>query len=276
MPFRSRYWTCSRFADWLRGTAKPESETGSGWQRWRRLAETTHPVRYWLAETGLSHVQNVINWIPDRINSIRYYINNRWVTRTHALTAHPRDIPRGTWRDVGDRFLPCLFNELVDFVEIELAWSNCMWNMEERRRWHMPWWRRWYRRWRCPAAAMAYLEWASQLTNEEWLADDEKHLAEPTQQAIVAREITELYRWWTEVYAKRPDPMDASGWSAYCAARWKRDDDLLMDDDEDLPADLREQGRRALDRSREIEAAYDAEDEAMMIRLIRIRRGLWT
>lgn len=270
------YWSCGSFADWLRGTVKPVSATGAGWKVWRRTATDAHPWRYWLVETALDRMQNVWTWIPDRINDIRYYINNRWVTRTHALTAHPRDIPRGDWRDVGNRFLPCLFNELVDFVEIELAWSNCMWNPESQRGYGMPWWRRWYRQWRCVPAAMAYLEWASQLTNEEFLADDEKHLAEPTGQALAAREIRELYTWWTEVYPRRPDAMDASGWSAYCDARWQRGDDILMNDDEDLPDDLRKQGRLALDRSHEIEAAYAAEDEAMMIRLIRIRQALWT
>lgn len=276
MAFRSRYWTCSRLADWIRGTAKPESGTGKEWAEWKQAARARYPLRWWIAEQGLDKLQDVWCWIPDRINDIRYYVNNRWVTGTHALTAHPRDIPRGEWRDVGNRFLPCLFNELVDFVEIELAWSHCQWSDEARREWRMPWWRRWYRQWRCPAAARAHLEWAMTLTNEEWLADDEKHLAEPTAQAVAAREILELYTWWTEVYPNRPDVHDASGWTAYCDQRWSRGDSILMDDDDDLPEDLQERGDRALDRIREIEAAYDAEDEAMMIRLIRLRHSLWT
>ena len=34
--------------------------------------------------------------------------------------------------------------------------------------------------------------------------------------------------------------------------------------------------KTALDKSNEIEAAYNKEDEEMMIRLIRIRQSLWT
>jgi hypothetical protein len=34
--------------------------------------------------------------------------------------------------------------------------------------------------------------------------------------------------------------------------------------------------RTALDKSREIEEAYNKEDEEMMIRLIKIRESLWT
>ena len=53
MTSRSRYWSCSRFVDWLRGTAKISSGTGSEWRLWKTAAKETHPIRYWLAEEGL-------------------------------------------------------------------------------------------------------------------------------------------------------------------------------------------------------------------------------
>jgi hypothetical protein len=34
--------------------------------------------------------------------------------------------------------------------------------------------------------------------------------------------------------------------------------------------------KTALDRSRELELQYEQEDEAMMIRLIKVRQSLWT
>jgi aspartate/tyrosine/aromatic aminotransferase len=34
--------------------------------------------------------------------------------------------------------------------------------------------------------------------------------------------------------------------------------------------------KTALDKSRELEAKYEQEDEEMMIRLIKIRQSLWT
>ena len=115
------YWTCSKFADWIRGTTKLKCGTGKEWREWEEAAKARYPIRWWIAEEGLDKLQDIWCFIPERINDVRYYINNRWVTKTHALTAHPSDIPRGQWRDVGNRFLPCLFNELVDFVEIEQA-----------------------------------------------------------------------------------------------------------------------------------------------------------
>jgi len=112
------YWTCSKFADWLRGTTKGGAKSAEGWDEWERRAKAAYPVRWWLAEEGLDYLQNFVMFIPDKIYAVKYYINNRWVTRTHCLTASPNDIRPGTWCDVGHRFLPCLFNELVDLVDV--------------------------------------------------------------------------------------------------------------------------------------------------------------
>jgi len=271
------YWTCSKFADWIRGTTKIKCGTGKEWHEWEEAAKARYPIRWWLAEEGLDKLQDVWCYIPERINDVRYYINNRWISRTHALTAHARDIPRGQWRDVGNRFLPCLFNELVDFVEIEQAWHHCIWSDEAKTKFNVPWYRKGLlrlRTWRCPEAGLEYLEWAKTLTNEEFLDEGEKHLAEPTYQAKAAIEMLELYHWWKNVYPNRPDPHDASGWTAYCDMRRTKGYHLL--DMEDKTPEEAEMCRTALDKSNEIEKAYNDEDEAMMIRLIKIRESLWT
>ena len=272
------YWSCTKFADWIRGTKKLSAATSEDWDEWRTTAKMRHNFRYWVAEELLDNIQGFFLYIPDRLNDIRYYINNRWVSKSHALTAHPRDIRPGRWSDVGNRFLPCLFNELVDFVEIEQAWHYVMWNSEEQKKYNVPWyrsgWLRW-RTWRCPEAGLAYLDWASTLTNEEFLDDDQKHEAVPTFQANNAKEIKELYLWWTTVYRNRPEPMEASGWSAYCEAARLANSGRLSFGKEKSP-ELAEMSRVAMDKMHKMEEAYEAEDEAMMIRLIKVRQGLWT
>lgn len=269
------YWTCSKFADWLRGTPKGGAKTGRGWWEWEKAAKESHPIRFWIAEEGLDYVQKVVYFIPDKLYAVKYYINNRFVTRTHALTASPRDIPRGEWSDVGSRFLPCLFNELVDFVEIELAWSHLLWNSEDRHKYNAPWWAfgwfRW-RTWRCPQAGLDNLKWAMTLTNKEFIEEGETE--EPTYQAKSAKEILELYTWWNEVYRNRPDPHDASGWTEFCDRR--RDEDRHFLDFESESAEEKAESRRILDLCRSIEQEYEKEDEEMMIRLIKIRNSLWT
>ena len=276
---RSNYWSCSKFSDWLRGTPKLKCGTSEEWDAWYASSAKAHPIRYWIAEEGLDHIQKFVYYIPDRLNDIRYYINNRWITRSHALTAHPRDIAPGTWRDVGNRFLPCLFNELVDFVEIEQAWHHCIWSDDAKTKFDVPWYRKGWlrlRTWRCPEAGMEYLRWAETLTNEEFLEEGEKHKAEPTYQAKAAKEIIELYTWWTTTYRNRPDPMDASGWSAHCEAmRVKYPGSMFSSLNSKDPED-RKASNKAHKLLTKIEKAYEAEDEAMMIRLIKIRESLWT
>jgi hypothetical protein len=232
-----------------------------------------------LAEEALGHIQDFVTYPVRKIYDLKYYINNRYVTRTHSLTAHARNIKPGDWCDVGNRFLPCLFNELVDFVEIETAWSHVAWgSAEDRAKYKTPFyatgWFRW-RTWRCPAAGLDHLDWAMTLTNEEWLEEGKKGEAVPTHQALAAKEIKELYTWWTEVYPNRPDPYDASGWSAACEAQREANGGKLSFSEPKDPA-LKKARDKAHKLLQKIEAAYAKEDEAMMIRLIKIKDALWT
>lgn len=277
---RSHYWTCSKFADWLRGTPKPHAETSAGWDKWYALAKAAYPVRYWLAEEGLDYAQKIVFWIPDKLYDIKYYINNRWVTHTHALTAHPRDIPRGEWRDVGNRFLPCLFNELQDFVEVELAWHHIAWaNKEDTAKYTPPFWAKgWWRvrTWRCAEAGLDSLEWQRRLTKgQDGWNKGEEDADEPTPQAIAAQEILDLYNWWTQIYPNRPDVHDASGWTQVC-----RDMEAENGGKWSLGApkskELQKRSDRAHKLMRKMEADFEKEDEQMMVRLIKIRRSLWT
>jgi len=275
----SNYWTCSKFADWLRGTPKPAAASSEGWHEWNETAKAAHPFRFWLADDALDRLQIIICWPITTLHAIKYYINNRWVTHTHSLTAHPKDIKRGEWRDVGYRFLPCLFNELVDYVELELAWWNIAWDEEAHKKYKAPryasGWFRW-RTWRSPEAGLANLEWQRKLImNEEMgVNPDNPEYGKPTSQAIAAKEILDLYTWWTETYRNRPDVYEASGWSQYCEASRIANGGRLNFSEKS------EELQKMCDTSSELltklEKEYEEEDEQMMIRLIKIRNSLWT
>jgi hypothetical protein len=114
------------------------------------------------------------------------------------------------------------------------------------------------------------------LTNVEWLDEDKKSEAEPTSQAISAKEIKELYIWWTTVYQNRPEPMDASGWSEHCDAMRLKYPDNLFSSLTCRDSDDKQSSDKAHNLLQEIEAAYEKEDEEMMIRIIKIRNSLWT
>jgi hypothetical protein len=239
-----------------------------------------HNFRYWLAEEALGHIQDFVTWPIRKIYDIKYYINNRWVTRTHSLTAHARDIKPGQWCDVGNRFLPCLFNELVDFVEMELAWWHLAWSPEERPKYNMPWWAvGWWRvrTWRCPQAGLDNLEWQRNLrhsVDDGWKEGD-PNVGLLTPQAVKAQEILDLYTWWTTTYRNRPDPYEASGWTEYCEASRIANGGKLSWGSDKSP-ELKKLSDKAHKLLRKIEESYEKEDEAMMIRLIKVRHGLWT
>ena len=270
---RINYWSCSSFADWLRGTEKPYTEDEAGWKKWKADAKGKHTIRFWLAEEGLGYLQDIVCWVPDKLYAAKYYIVNRWVDQSHALVASPKHIKPGQYRDMDYRILHCIFDELVNFVEIEKAYSNYRWSLEKQK--GMRWWQvgRWRTRtWRSAEAGIDFLKWEMTLTDEEWLDDDKKHEAKLSSQAIAAKEIYDLYIWWTEVHPNRPDAHDASGWTDHCEDKRIRGIGFLAED----PQEDRVKVGKMLDKIRKIEAAYEAEDTKMLIRLIKIRGSLWS
>lgn len=267
---KTRYWTCSKFADFLRGTPKGGAKTAEEWEQWEISAEKAHPFRYWLADTALDKVQDVVTWPVRKLYDVKYHLLNRYVTRTHALTS---SLAVGQWHEFDQRMLYCLFDELVNYVEVEEAWSNIAWDSAARKKYNPPYFSHgWFRTrtWRSADAGLDKLRWAASLTDE-----DAAGQTVPTRQAEAAAEIIALYEWWTTVYPNRPDPMDASGWSQICSRRRERNSSLLSLLG-DKSTEEAEEIAEALKLCTEIEQQYDAEDTEMLIRLVKVRKSMWT
>jgi hypothetical protein len=112
------------------------------------------------------------------------------------------------------------------------------------------------------------------LTNTDWCGPDHPEYGKPTGQALRAKEIKELYVWWTTVYPNRPDPYEVSGWTEYCEqARILNDGRLFGSKSTPELKKLSDKSHKLLQK---IETSYEKEDEAMMIRLIKARDSLWT
>lgn len=274
MAIHRNYWSCSKFADWLRGTPKPRSATSEGWDAWDISAKEAHPFRYRLAEKYLGKIQDFVTWPTRSLYDVKYYCVNRWVSKSHALTANSKDIKPGAWCDVGNRFLPCMFNELVDFIEIETAWSHIAWGTkEDRAKYNAPWnatglFRT--RKWRSAEAGLDHLKWAATLTCPE-----NDPASKPTDQAVTAMELLALYKWWTVDRPARVDPYEASGWSALCNERREKSNGSKSFFRKKTEEDQLK-SKAILENLHKIEEQYEQEDEDMMIRLIRCRKGLWT
>jgi hypothetical protein len=253
---RINYWSCSKFANWIRGNKKPHALTLEGWEEWREDQEKQNGIRYYIADKLLNRIQDVVYFPKDLFDSASIYLKNRFVAKTHYLKT---GFKPGSYHEIDEKILYALFNELVDFVEIELAWMAVISN---KNKYKTPFFRR-FRQWRSEEAGRDHLKWASELKFDKsyGISSKDPDWGKPTPQAESALEILELYNWWKQ-RPDRPDPMEVSGWSEICKEK-KKDRD--------------KKSESAVFRKMEkIERQYEKEDDKMLLRLIKIRRSLWT
>lgn len=235
---RSNYWSCSNFANWVRGEKKPYALTLEDWEKWKKEQKSKRPIRFYISDTFLNKLQNAIYFPIDLYSNIRSYIRNRYIDKLQYLKT---DLTSGHYYDLDTRILHGLFNELRDFVEIELARNYQVFHKNEKRK-----------KVRSEEDGINYLNWALSLTDEE---------NNPTPQAVSAKEILELYSWWKS-YPDRLDPMNESGWSEVCALKEEKN--------------LEEKKIKAFNKLQELEENQEREEEEMLIRLIKVRKSLWT
>lgn len=180
---RIHHWTCSKFADFIRGEKKPYALEINKWEEWEKEQKNKRPLRFWLSDTFLRYLQNFVYFPIDLYSSIKSYIRNRFFDKIHYLKT---GLTPGEWYDFDHRLLHGIFNELVDFVEIELAhlgkWGN------ETKKYK-------FKKGRCIEASYDYFKWASEL----------KENGELTSQAHAAIKIKKIYEWWKY---ERPSKID--------------------------------------------------------------------
>ncbi len=235
---RFNYWSCSNFANLIRGEAKPHALPWDEWETWRKETAKKHPFRYWLAEEGLDFLQDIVNFPLDVYNTIEIYVRNRYIGKIHYLRT---GLKPGTYYDLDWRILNGLFNELIIYVESELAHTMKAYPDRNYK----------FVNGRCKLAGLDHLNWAMNLNiNEDYgINPDDEDYGKPTHQAIVAKKVYELYNWWTN----RDDRVDP-----YTLFTKEKD------------------GKYYYRKIDEMENQYDQEDTDMLIELVKIRSSLWT
>ncbi len=182
---RFYHWTCSKFADSIRGTKKPYALGWDEWDQWHKSAKQKHPVRYWIAETGLKKLQNLIYYPYDIYHTIKTYIRNRFIDKLHYLHT---GLKPGEYHDLDYRILHGLFNELVIYVETECAWSYG--KPKEVKHLYK------FKDGSCKQAGLDYLNWGIK----------DKYKGKLTTFAKSCKEIKRLYLWWTVKRPQRKNP----------------------------------------------------------------------
>lgn len=239
MKKRSRfnYWSCSKLANWIRGSPKPAALEWDAWENWHENAKKKHPIRYWIAEELLDKIQNLVNFPLDLVYTIRVYIRNRFIDQTHVLKT---GLKPGEYYDFDTRILYGLFNELVDLVEIDYAHLS-KWDKTKQYK---------FVGGRCVEAGLDYLKWASALTHgtNYGLKKNDKDYNKPTAQATTAQKTLELYKWWKN-RDQRLNPYDLFNQETH--------------------------GKKYYLKIDKIEKDFYKEDTKQLIELVKIRSNLW-
>ena len=235
---------------------KPYATDSKGWKDWKAQAKAAKPVVYFLCETVPDFINDIAHYIPTPISNIRYYCRNRFYRKTHVL---PTGFTPGEYHELDERILYGIMNSLVDYVEVELAYKSRWCRTEESKT------AKW-KNGRCPELGLAHLAW------EMTLDDPALDISERSDtQASTAREVKEIYDWW-KARPNRLDPYDASGWTVICEEARVAGLDFLEHGDDDYESRKSE----CFKLLRKIEDAYEAEDQDMLIRVIKRRRSFWT
>ncbi len=244
-----------RFNRWMHYDP-PCALSSPGWDSFNDEYKSNAPIRYF-----------IVNMLPEPYNIIKNYISRitdwiryRTYNRYHILDSGlPPD-----YYEKDTLLLHTSFNVLKDFVEKEQAWSRQCWSEENKltRKEQLPlYYELFYRK---PEVGIKHFEWAATL-DDPALPINERC----DHQAIAAREILALYKWWTIERPHRPDL--------------------------NIP-DFSDQGFRSgsfdpnFDKSAsdyvifcnnckivdEMEETWKDEDTDMLCRLMKIRHSLWT
>lgn len=250
---RANYWSCSKFSKYLRSQVGIDSPTALEWKEWKVWRENyknTSKVMYYITEELLDSIQNFVNYVPDKFYDAKYYLKNRFITKTHYLKT---GLKPGQWHELDDKILHGLFNELIDFVEIDKAWMFVVFDKEAFEKYNFPKsLKNRFLRWkpfRCPEAGIEHLKWEMSLEEESAV------------QAGTAKELLYLYDWWKNIRPERPDPWEVSGYNKI---------------DHDFDTEITEELSNALKKSDEFERKYHNEDNEMLCSLIKLRGSLWT
>lgn len=237
---RIHHWNCSKFSNWIRGEDKPHALEWREWDEWENEQKKQRPIRYWLSDTFLKRLQDIVYFPIDLYRTVQVYIRNRYIDKLQYLHT---GLKPGEYYDLDHRILHALFNELVDFVEKDLSHLSRL----DRNKTYK------FKNGRCVEAAYDYFKWSNNLKYEG------KRL---TDQAKASRKIQKLYEWWKNERPNRVDPFSFSEFS--------------YDIDEILDSKKIKQKQKDLKKAYDLELDQENEDTEMLIELIKVRNHLWT
>lgn len=233
---------------------KPYALTWDGWDEWHNKTKVEKPAAYFIMETVPNFLATCWRRTTSPFTNFRWYLKARFFDRYHLI--HTR-LSYG-YHDTRERMLYGTFSLLVDYVELELSHMH----RESPRPWYSKGIFR-IKSFRCVDDGIKHLMWETSLTGPAYAGDH---------QATTAKEVLDLYFWWTKIRPLRQDPWDLSGSDEL----WKdKSIKSILSNKNKTKKDKKLEAERAK-KCAEIEEAFLAEDNKQLERLIKIRPYLWT
>jgi hypothetical protein len=242
----------------------PEAASMEDWDEWNNNAMKSKfkwfiadIVPTWFAVTFQYRYENFISKLKSK------YIRKHNLIKINSLKDDE-------WYDTDTRLMHGMFQLIVDFVELEKSHMQIVLSEENTTR------RMRKVNYRSAEMGIKYLDWEISLKKEE----------SGLNQAKNAKTIKELFVWWKYDRPMRVEPMDVKGSMGMSTNTFydameddKNDSDRVssmfarIDRKKDKEPELYKSVNKACD---DAEKKYDKEDEQMLIKLVKIRKSLWT
>lgn len=245
-----------KFIKWM-AFNPPTALSWDGWDDFRKNFKQKAPIRYFIANILIENIRKPFIRIKYKFSDLR--------SRLRRFDRVQTDLKPGYY-DVDTRMLHACFSLLTDYVEIECAWMEVVFDKEKLAQFLGP--RRFiprlFRRGiRSRKYGMQHLHWETTLADAN-LDPNEQCPG----QADEAEKIIVLYTWWKDIRPNRVEieaPNKGEIGLEILSDRWKKDN----------PEMSKKMSQWSKDSSAQ-DDKWDAEDTKMLIELMKIRKGLWT
>ena len=233
-----------------------------------RLKKVLNPLR-WFGRYGV-------------LSDIKWWILYRTIEKYNVI--HIKSLKPGYY-DTDTQMLHAVFQLLVDYVEKELAYRE-YW-LDENKEVVSTWskWKR-FKVWFIANVPLIrklvdfrFRDLGLNAVKFYQEYEDDQFPETVQSWRDYGNEIHDLYIWWKDKRPNRPCSMDVSGWSELCdkyPLKFEKDPDSDLYRTVRYSDEVEKLMSQVAAKTHEIDEQYDQEDEDMMIRLIKIRRGLWT
>lgn len=236
----------------------PHAATPQEWHEWNNKAKESK-FKWFIAETVPSWFAITFQYPYENFTS---KLKNKYVRKHNLIKIE--SLKDDEWYDTDTRMMHGMFQLLVDFVELEKAHMEIVFNMKNPPKYMLK------ANYRSASAGLKYLEWESNLGKEGG-----------KDQAKNAKITRDLYVWWKFDRPARLDLMDVKGSMGVSTNEFydthSTGDPMDMfgsiDRRKDKEPELYKDVNKAYEDAKK---AYNKEDEKMLTQLIKLRKSLWT